>query len=386
MLRSNKRASTGFGRADLSNANRVDRTAALGALAFLCSLPAMAATEPAVETACDSESARSAASVGHADLLMPPYVDHPTPVRVGIYVEDLRDIDAVSSSYRLIGMLTEIWCDPRLAFDPVAEGAEQRIFSGPEAESESERIFTPQAFPVNQLDGIDIMERVLRVRYDGTVIRDLTVGVLLAAKFDLRRFPFDRQSLEVEIESFEWNAEQLVFVEDTAVMGFSEEFEPPEWEIVGVRAEEKAVDAVRSSRPVSRLTLAIDIKREPGFYLWKVLLPLVLIVALSWSIFWMVDERFGARVRISATGILTIVAYQFVAGQNLPRVNYLTLIDKMMVGSFLLLAITVLESYVVSRYAGDDRERALKIDRAARWVFPLAYAVLILLVFFTTPG
>jgi hypothetical protein len=317
---------------------------------------------------------------------MPPDPDGPTPVRFGVFVEDLRDIDAVSSSYRLIGTLTVIWCDPRLAFDPVAEGAAQKIFSGPEAEAESERIFTPQAFPVNQLDGIDIMERVLRVRHDGMVTLDLNIGMLLAANFDLRRFPFDRQTLEIEIESFAWNVDQLVFVEDTAATGFSEEFEPPEWEIVGVRAEEKAVDVIRSSRPVSRLVLAIDIKREAGFYLWKVFLPLLLIVALSWSIFWMVDERFGSRVRVSATGILTIVAYQFVAGQNLPRVNYLTLIDKIMVGSFLILAITVLESYVVSRYATDNRERARKVDRAARWAFPLSYALLILFVFFTTPG
>jgi predicted ABC-type sugar transport system permease subunit len=87
----------------------------------------------------------------------------------------------------------------------------------------------------------------------------------------------------------------------------------------------------------------------------------------------MVDDKFGVRVRASATGILTIVAFQFVASQNLPRIGYLTVMDKVMVISFLLLAITVLQSYVVSRYQGTHPARALQIDIASRWIFPLAY-------------
>jgi DNA ligase (NAD+) len=83
---------------------------------------------------------------------------------------------------------------------------------------------------------------------------------------------------------------------------------------------------------------------------------------------------------------LTIVAYQFVASQNLPRVGYLTLMDKIMVISFLLLGVTVLESYIVSRYQADNPERAHSIDRAARWVFPLSYATLIAIVVLTAPG
>ena len=154
----------------------------------------------------------------------------------------------------------------------------------------------------------------------------------------------------------------------------------PEWTILGVAAREAQVDVVRSSRPFSRLILTIDIERKSGFYLWKVLLPLLLIVALSWSIFWMVGERFAARVRMSATGILTVVAFQFVASQNLPRVGYLTLMDKIMVISFLLLAITVLESYIVSRFDEEQRNQALRIDRAARWIFPLGYVGLIVLI------
>jgi hypothetical protein len=97
----------------------------------------------------------------------------------------------------------------------------------------------------------------------------------------------------------------------------------------------------------------------------------------------MSDEKFGIRVRTTATGILTIVAYQFVAGQALPRLGYLTLMDKIMVGSFVLLGVTVLESYVVSRFPEDQHDKAKTVDRAARWMFPLAYCSMISMISLT---
>jgi hypothetical protein len=115
------------------------------------------------------------------------------------------------------------------------------------------------------------------------------------------------------------------------------------------------------------------------------MLPLIIIVGLSWSIFWMTEERVAGRSRITATGVLTIVAYQFVVAEDLPRIAYLTLLDKLMILSFLLLAVTVVQSLVIARYQDDDMPRALRIDRASRWIFPSAYLLRIVLVM-TTAG
>ena len=343
---------------------------------------------PAIAVAADQPTCdggpRPAAAGG--DLRSPPRPDGPTEVRAGLFVEDLRDIDAVSASFRLRGIVTVTWCDPRLAFDPAAAGTTEKVFFGAEAASEAAKVFTARGFVVNQVEEPRVTERIARIRSDGTVSTDLNISVQLSAQFDLRRFPFDHQRLRLEIESFLWDERHVVFVADESLTGFADDFEIAEWEITDVRADVSTVDVIRSSEPFSRLTLTIDIRRKVGFYLWKVLLPLVIIVALSWSVFWMSDERFGVRVRTSATGILTVVAYQFVAGQDLPRVGYLTLIDKVMVVSFLLLAITVLESYVVSRFPAEDRAGAARVDRTSRWLFPLAYVVLFALVFRLTPS
>ena len=48
-----------------------------------------------------------------------------------------------------------------------------------------------------------------------------------------------------------------------------------------------------------------------------------------------------------------------------------------MISSFILIALTVLESMLVTRWQRNDEVRASKIDRISRWAFPLAYTVVI---------
>jgi len=340
------------------------------AVILLTGLPASGA---AARETCDGERP----DIPAGDLLLPPSSDHPTEVHVGLYVNDLLYIDEVQSSYEFRGVVTVSWCDPRLAFEPTDEEGGEKIYVEEEVEKLTDTMWWPDTFAFNQLDAPEIMERAMRISADGTVHHDLNAAIRLSSRYDLKRFPFDRQRLSLVVESFTWSADELVFVDDAATTGFADDFDMPEWDLLGVSASADQVDVVRSTRPFSRLTLNIDIERRSGFYLWKVLLPLLIIVALSWSVFWMDDERFGARVRMSATGILTVVAYQFVASQNLPRIGYLTVMDKITVISFLLLATTVLESYVVSRYAEQDHDKAMRIDRIARWAFPASFLLLI---------
>jgi hypothetical protein len=221
---------------------------------------------------------------------------------------------------------------------------------------------------------------VLRIRHDGTVHHDLNLSVHLAADYDLRRFPFDRQVLELQIESFRWPRNSLRWVADEASTGFAADFEIPEWRItrVGSRLEEK--HAIRNPVACDRFVFEVEVARESRFYLWKVMLPLFIIVAISWSVFWMTDEPLAGRSRITATGVLTIVAYQFVVAEDLPRIAYLTLLDKVMIVSLILLAVTVVQSMIVARRQRDSLVGGVGIDRASRWIFPLVYAALLLVV------
>jgi hypothetical protein len=364
--------------------------AALGVLACLLALgsPAGAqgrgsnppqADSPAACSRVDYGSAPSGSMRGSAgrSITAPPNPNGPTTVGVGFFVHDIRGIDPVRNEFQFRGHVRVLWCDPRQAFDPTIEGKAELVITGAKVEDKFKEMWAPSGYPVNKLGELTFSERVLRIRPDGTIEQSTNVSLPLATHYDLRRFPLDRQTLELQVESYLWNRDQLRFVHDETISGFREGLAIPEWKIKAVSGEVKDVAVLRSDTPFSRYTLEIEIARKPGFYIWKAFLPLVVIVALSWSVFWMTDERFSARSRISATGVLTVVAYQFVFAENLPRVGYLTLLDQVMIGSFGLLAVTVLESLLVDRANRQEPEKAVQIDRTSRWLFPVVYAAML---------
>ena len=306
-----------------------------------------------------------------------PNPDGATLVGTGIFVTQLRAVDAVRETYSFRGHVRATWCDPRLAYDPDEAGTLERVYIGAAELRQRELIWWPSGFPVNRAGSFEITERVVRVVPDGTVHNDLNVSVQVHADLDLRRFPFDHQRLELVIESARWQIDDLVFVADQTNTGFPQDFTMQEWELVGVSSRVEEVTSTRGARPFSRFVFEIDVERQAGFYLWKVMLPILIIVAISWSVFWMTDERLAGRSRITASGVLTVVAYQFVIADGLPRIAYLTVLDKMMLVSFALLAVTVVQSMVVAHYNESAPETAALIDRRSRWLFPSVYALLL---------
>jgi hypothetical protein len=113
-----------------------------------------------------------------------------------------------------------------------------------------------------------------------------------------------------------------------------------------------------------------------------VVLPLIVIVLLSFSVFWMDRSSLGDRISVSFIGILTAVAYQVVMNDILPRIAYMTWINGFLNFSFLLMVGTVIINLVVGGLEQQGRaEAAHRVDHLCRWIFPLAYFVLILILF-----
>ena len=82
-------------------------------------------------------------------------------------------------------------------------------------------------------------------------------------------------------------------------------------------------------------------------------------------------------MRISSTAFLTIVAYQFAISGSLPKVAYLTLMDKVMIAAFILIALSALENMVAVTMAESNPAGARKLDRRSRWIFPMIYVAMI---------
>jgi hypothetical protein len=120
-------------------------------------------------------------------------------------------------------------------------------------------------------------------------------------------------------------------------------------------------------------------RRHASHYLWKVLLPLVLIVAMSSIVFWIDPTESATQISVATTSMLTLIAYRFMVGSSLPPVPYLTRMDLFILGSTLLVFAALMQAVVTSIMAHKGRpDSARRADRWCRAVFPgLFVAVLV---------
>jgi hypothetical protein len=127
-------------------------------------------------------------------------------------------------------------------------------------------------------------------------------------------------------------------------------------------------------RQLSMILLSITIDLQSANIVWKVILPLIILVLLMWAVFWMDVDDLSERLNIAFIGILTIVAYQFLIDGSMPRISYFTFTDTLLLYSFLVMCLSVFQSLTIySRCKAGRKPAAEKLDRFARWMFPIIY-------------
>ena len=71
--------------------------------------------------------------------------------------------------------------------------------------------------------------------------------------------------------------------------------------------------------------MSVDVDRDSFYIRRLVTFPLIVIVLLSFSVFWMDRSSLGDRISVSFIGILTAVTYQLLVNDVLPPISYVTL-------------------------------------------------------------
>jgi hypothetical protein len=118
-------------------------------------------------------------------------------------------------------------------------------------------------------------------------------------------------------------------------------------------------------------------ERIYNHYVIKFIIPLILIVMMSWIVFWIDPEEAGSQLSVAMTAALTLIAYHIALAGKLPDIPYLTRMDLFLFGSTLLVFSALLEVVVTSRLAkGDSAVLAHKLDAVCRVIFPLSYLVI----------
>jgi hypothetical protein len=309
-----------------------------------------------------------------ATYVLPPNPNGPTIVDIGLHVMELTAIDESVNTYSIEGFLDIIWCDPREAFDPQETGVEVEFFLEENAHREIEQIWWPDIEIVNQVGPAIIENEELLIYADGTIEYREKFIATLATRYEMRKFPFDTQTLIIEIESFPWSSEHLIFHVEEDIVGFSDEFSIPGWEIIDLKEHITEKQEPRDRTVFSEFLGEITVKRDPGFFVWKLIIPLSIFILLISSVTWIPFKFFHARVTGTFTGLLTSAAYGISVSRFLPAHVYNTYLDAVTLMSFLFAAGMMAENVIVFTIHGSGNEAlAHKLDTVTHWLFPLGY-------------
>jgi hypothetical protein len=195
---------------------------------------------------------------------------------------------------------------------------------------------------------------------------------------NIKEFPFDQRFLKIEFVSTKYETNELQFVKNEKATGRDEQFSITDWNIGEIPIAESAVYHFKpGNQELASFIYKLTAIRNYNFFLWKVIAPLVLIVFMSWAVFWIPPSQLGPQIGLSVTSMLTLIAYRFAIGNIVPDVDYLTRFDKFVFGSTLLVFLALIEAVITGSLSfSKNEELASSIDWYSRFLFPLAFIVI----------
>jgi len=113
------------------------------------------------------------------------------------------------------------------------------------------------------------------------------------------------------------------------------------------------------------LQLGINLERNYHYYLLKIFLPIMIILLVAWSCFWINPKELEARLTVSIVCLLTLIAYTFVIDKDLPKLSYMTIMDLGILVSYIFSTIPTFQTIYVHNQALADAKRIDKIFRIA---------------------
>ena len=303
----------------------------------------------------------------------------PTQISVGIWVADISSIDSAQQTFTAEIAVVLRWKDPRLAHTGNGVVRYPR-----------EQIWHPRVGIVNETNSVSRkMPDSVEVEPDGTVTyRQLYVGAF-TQPLRLQSFPFDRQTFRVQLVAVRYQSNEVMFVPDQVWIrdglkeagGISPSVTLPDWTIEKWELK-PLVYALAPRHQYSSYAFEFTASRNVQYYILKVILPLVLIVMMSWSGFWIGPVNANSQISVAVTSMLTLIAYRYAVDSQLPRLPYMTRIDLFFLVSTLLVFFSLIEVLVTTILDNNQQtERAKKIDRYCRVIFPAIFAIALIAIF-----
>ena len=88
------------------------------------------------------------------------------------------------------------------------------------------------------------------------------------------------------------------------------------------------------------------LRENISYYIFKVIIPVILILMICWSVFWINGFQLESRLTVTSVSFLALIAYNYVVDEDLPRMGYSTKLDYIILCAYIFAGMaTILTIY-----------------------------------------
>ncbi|XP_065108507.1 glycine receptor subunit alpha-2 isoform X1 [Paramisgurnus dabryanus] len=300
---------------------------------------------------------------GYDARIRPNFKGPPVNVTCNIFINSFGSVAETTMDYRVNIFLRQKWNDPRLAY---SEYPDSSLDLDP---SMLDSIWKPDLFFANEkganFHDVTTDNKLLRIFKDGTVLYSIRLTLILSCPMDLKNFPMDVQTCTMQLESFGYTMNDLIFEWlDKGPVQMADGLTLPQFII----RDEKDLGYCTKHYNTGKFTcieVKFQLERQMGYYLIQMYIPSLLIVILSWVSFWINMDAAPARVALGITTVLTMTTQSSGSRASLPKVSYVKAIDIWMAVCLLFVFAALLE-YAGVNFVSRQQKEFLRLKRRQR--------------------
>ncbi|XP_069131742.1 acetylcholine receptor subunit beta-type acr-3-like [Argopecten irradians] len=242
------------------------------------------------------------------DLRPAMNLSEPTVVNVGFQLISLKDFDEKTSKFAVVGILTIIWTDINLRWNPDEFGGINQILI-PQSS-----LWKPTFVLMNPYDqvkppGFDSLN--INVTNSGLVVWAPPDVYEVTCSADVTYYPFDEQMCGLFFSPYMYTVSDLILRPFSWHIFLDFYYPDSLWELSDTFC------AVHTEMNLQNLALMVSIKRRPMFQVLTTIVPFCILGLLNIMVF-LLPAGSGERVGFSVTVLLAIAVFMTIVADTLP--------------------------------------------------------------------
>ncbi|XP_013388502.1 neuronal acetylcholine receptor subunit alpha-10 [Lingula anatina] len=245
-------------------------------------------------------------------ISMPFNPDGPVVVKLGMALFKMVDLDEKHQILFSSLWMRMSWTDNRLKWNTTE-------FEIEDLHIPYTRVWRPDITLYNDVgeDEKSLDKYPVKVHSDGSVLWLAPVLYKSYCRLDVRYFPYDQQVCPLRFGSWSFHGDHLLLTNMSESGDTSEFVDNGEWELVAMPLKTSIKSYQCCSGTYALVTFYIVMKRRALYYVFNIIIPCILIVAVSLLSFYLPPES-GEKVSLVVTVLLALTVFMLLIADIMP--------------------------------------------------------------------